>query len=73
VPDLNLAAGERARDIARDLHAPAAGRPLICPHGHVDPGLIAGDRPFPDPAQLLVVPDHYVTPKRIFRLDGGAR
>jgi glucuronate isomerase len=61
VPDLNLAAGDRERDITRDLHALVADLPLICPHGHVDPGLIADDRPFPDPAQLLVVPDHYVT------------
>jgi len=61
VPDLNLAAGERDREIARDLHALAADLPLICPHGHVDPALLADDRPFPDPARLLVVPDHYVT------------
>ncbi|HET6529414.1 MAG TPA: glucuronate isomerase [Actinoplanes sp.] len=61
MPDLNFAVGDRAKDLARDLHALVADRPLICPHGHVDPGLIADDRPFGDPAQLLVVPDHYVT------------
>ena len=61
MPDLNLAGDGRERDIARDLHALAADLPLICPHGHVDPGLLADDRPFPDPARLLVVPDHYVT------------
>ena len=35
--------------------------PLISPHGHVDPAILADDAPFPDPARLLIVPDHYVT------------
>ena len=34
---------------------------IISPHGHVDPALLAEDRPFPDPARLLIVPDHYLT------------
>jgi glucuronate isomerase len=51
----------RERDIAAELHLLARDLPLICPHGHVDPGILAGDVPFPDPAQLLIVPDHYVT------------
>jgi glucuronate isomerase len=49
------------RAIARELYGHAAGLPLISPHGHVDPALIADDEPFADPARLLVVPDHYVT------------
>jgi glucuronate isomerase len=61
VPDLMFATTDRDRDIARELHKLAADLPLICPHGHVDPGILAGDEPFGDPAQLLVVPDHYVT------------
>jgi glucuronate isomerase len=59
--DLTFAGGDRERDIARDLHALTAELPLICPHGHVDPRILADDEPFGDPAQLLVVPDHYVT------------
>src|SRR4029453_5805630 len=35
--------------------------PLICPHGHVDPAILADDVPFADPARLIGVPDHYVT------------
>jgi glucuronate isomerase len=35
--------------------------PIISPHGHVDPTILADDAPFPDPAQLLIVPDHYLT------------
>ncbi len=37
-----------------------AALPLICPHGHVDPRLLALDEPFPDPATLIVIPDHYI-------------
>jgi glucuronate isomerase len=29
-------------------------------HGHVDAAVLAADTPFPDPAQLFVVPDHYL-------------
>ncbi|WP_430791419.1 glucuronate isomerase [Actinoplanes sp. G11-F43] len=49
------------RQIARELYAYAKDLPLISPHGHVDPVLLADDVPFPDPARLFVVPDHYVT------------
>lgn len=40
-------------DAIRDL-------PLISPHGHTLPEWFAGDRPFADPADLLIVPDHYI-------------
>jgi glucuronate isomerase len=49
------------RDIARRLYQRVAGLPLVCPHGHVDPRMLAENTPFPDPAALLVIPDHYVT------------
>jgi glucuronate isomerase len=49
------------REIARELYAHARDLPIISPHGHVDPALLADDEPFPDPARLFVVPDHYVT------------
>ncbi|MFV2019572.1 glucuronate isomerase [Micromonospora sp. LOL_023] len=51
----------RHRAIAQELYAYARPLPIISPHGHVDPALLADDEPFPDPARLLVVPDHYVT------------
>ncbi|GAB7041669.1 MULTISPECIES: glucuronate isomerase [Catenuloplanes] len=59
--DLLLPAEPTQRGIARELYALAAEQPIISPHGHVDPGLIADDAPFPDPARLIIVPDHYVT------------
>jgi glucuronate isomerase len=59
-PDLLFPAEERVRGIARDLYAEVKGLPIVSPHGHTDPRWYAEDRNFPDPAQLLVVPDHYV-------------
>jgi len=59
--DLLFPSEPAQRQIARELFAHAADQPLICPHGHVDPALLADDAPFPDPAQLLIVPDHYLT------------
>ena len=38
-----------------------ADLPLICPHGHVDPRLLADkDATLGTPADLLIIPDHYV-------------
>ncbi|KAB1913165.1 glucuronate isomerase, partial [Micromonospora noduli] len=59
--DLLLPPEPGQRALARELYALAAEQPIISPHGHVDPALLAEDRPFPDPAQLLIVPDHYLT------------
>ena len=49
------------RDIARELFKSIRKLPLISPHGHTEPQWYAENLPFPDPAQLLIVPDHYVT------------
>ncbi|HEU4947611.1 MAG TPA: glucuronate isomerase [Kribbella sp.] len=49
------------RPIARDIYAQVRDLPLVSMHGHVDAAVLEQDEPFPDPAQLLVVPDHYVT------------
>ena len=48
------------RRAARGLYDETRGLPLICPHGHVDPALLANDEPFSEPASLIVVPDHYI-------------
>jgi glucuronate isomerase len=48
------------REIARRLYAEVRALPIISPHGHTDPAWFARNEPFPDPATLLVVPDHYV-------------
>lgn len=49
------------RKVAIALYERVATLPLVCPHGHVEPKLLATNAPFPDPATLLVIPDHYVT------------
>jgi glucuronate isomerase len=59
--DLLFPAEPQTRAIARELFAHVRELPLLSPHGHVDPGILADDQPFPDPAQLLISPDHYVT------------
>jgi len=47
--------------LAVALYETIAGLPLICPHGHVDPRLFADpDYSFGSPAELLVIPDHYI-------------
>jgi glucuronate isomerase len=48
------------RSAARALYEETRGLPLICPHGHVDPLLLAEDAPFSEPTSLLIVPDHYI-------------
>ncbi|MEZ4770475.1 MAG: glucuronate isomerase [Caldilineales bacterium] len=48
--------------MARTLHSSVAGLPLVCPHGHVDPRLFSDpDYQFGNPAELLIIPDHYLT------------
>jgi glucuronate isomerase len=50
----------RARAIARALYTGVKDLPLVSPHGHTEPRWYAENAPFPDPAQLLIVPDHYI-------------
>ncbi|OHV45723.1 glucuronate isomerase [Pseudofrankia sp. BMG5.36] len=60
-PDRLLPAEPGVRAIARRLYDSVRDLPILSPHGHVDASLLADDSPFPDPAALLVTPDHYVT------------
>jgi glucuronate isomerase len=53
-------AESRALGIARSLYAGIRDLPIISPHGHTQAAWFAENRPFPDPATLLVQPDHYV-------------
>jgi glucuronate isomerase len=48
------------RSAARALYEETRELPLICPHGHVEPALLAGNQPFPEPTALLIIPDHYI-------------
>jgi glucuronate isomerase len=59
-PDRLFPPDRETRAIARDLYASVAALPILSPHGHTDPQWFADDAPFPDPARLFIVPDHYV-------------
>src|SRR4051812_46574633 len=60
-PDRLLPTEPHVRDIARRLYEVVRDLPIVSPHGHVDPAILADDVPFADPASLLIQPDHYVT------------
>jgi len=49
-----------ARQIARELYAQVKSLPIVSPHGHTQASWFVKNQPFPDPATLLVQPDHYV-------------
>jgi glucuronate isomerase len=57
-----LLLGDEGREagLARALYQTVRGLPIISPHGHTDPAWYAANDPFPDPARLLIVPDHYI-------------
>lgn len=48
------------RETARALYEDIKGLPIVGPHGHVPPELLADNDPFPEPAALIIKPDHYV-------------
>lgn len=49
------------RRIARELYESVRTLPIVSPHGHVDPRLFADENAtFGTPAELLIIPDHYV-------------
>ena len=48
------------RRYARALYDETRALPIVSPHGHVDPAILADDEPFKDPTSLLITPDHYV-------------
>lgn len=69
-PDRALPSEPGLRAGAREIYAATRDLPLVCMHGHVDAGALAADLPFEDPAQLLVIPDHYVL--RMLASQGGS-
>ena len=49
-----------ARSVAARLYETVRDLPIISPHGHTDPRWFAFNEPFPNPAALLIQPDHYI-------------
>jgi glucuronate isomerase len=61
-PDRFFSPDPATRTIARDLYQTVAALPIVSPHGHVDPRLFADpNATFGTPADLFIIPDHYVT------------
>lgn len=60
-PDRALPADPAIRGIAREVYAATKDLPIVSMHGHVPVEWFAQDTSFGDPAQLFVVPDHYLT------------
>lgn len=48
------------RKIALELYQNVKNLPIVSPHGHTDARWFAENKPFPDPTELIIIPDHYV-------------
>lgn len=60
-PDRCFDPNPAQRELARQLYTSVKDLPLVCPHGHVHPALLADpDARFGSPADLFIIPDHYV-------------
>ena len=60
-PDRLFSPEPAQRSLARDLYDGVKELPLVCPHGHVPPALLADpDATLGTPAELFIIPDHYV-------------
>lgn len=59
--DRYFSSDPKQRDLAARLYAHIKNKPLVCPHGHVDPRLFSDpDYSFGSPTELLLIPDHYI-------------
>ena len=57
---MNELSGITLPSTAMALYEPIRDQPIVSPHGHCDPAWWAKDEAFPNPAALLIQPDHYV-------------
>jgi glucuronate isomerase len=48
------------REMAKRIYESVRRLPIVSPHGHTLAGWFAENQPFPNPAKLLVQPDHYI-------------
>ena len=59
-PDRMFPAEPGTRKVARALYESVQTLPIVSPHGHTQAAWFARNDAFPDPAKLLVQPDHYI-------------
>lgn len=60
-PDRLFPVDPTTRSIARELYETVQALPIISPHGHIDPRMLLDDPAFPNPSELFIRYDHYVT------------
>ncbi len=53
-PDVSI------RKYSREIYESIRKLPIVSPHGHVDPRLFAENKPFTNPTELFITPDHYL-------------
>lgn len=53
-------AHEKQKNICRELYHEIQDLPIISPHGHTEAIWFSENHSFPDPTELLIVPDHYL-------------
>jgi glucuronate isomerase len=58
--DVLFPADAETRAIARRMYSAVRDLPIISPHGHTNAKWFADDEAFPNPTELLIIPDHYV-------------
>lgn len=51
---------ENVKNLAYEIYSEIKDLPIVSPHGHVNPKLLADNEPFPDPTELIIIPDHYI-------------
>ncbi len=51
---------ESIRKTAYELYLNVKDLPILSPHGHVEAKMLADNQPFPDPTELIIIPDHYI-------------
>lgn len=59
-PDRASAPRAGTREVARHLYDAIKDLPLTSPHSHVPAQWLTDNEAFPDPANILLRPDHYV-------------
>ena len=59
-PDRAFPSAPLERDIAREIYGHLSGLPIVSLHGHIDVQTILDNESFGDPAELFIIPDHYV-------------
>ncbi|PYG33062.1 glucuronate isomerase [Pelagimonas varians] len=82
-PDRLFPIDDALRGLSRAIYDTIKDLPILSPHGHCDPQWFAKNERFPNPAELFVIPDHYVFRMLVSqgvpmddlgipRIDGGA-